>query len=256
MGRCLLSVLSFCIFRVVEIVDASWSPWSTTASGVIYTPDPFPDSYFDGSPPAARLVRFVVARVAVARPVRLVRIVSAAFGSTAQMAAASGSGHVPAAVQGPSFSQGNARATPWPTSDTVPGGRVQEVGALSRWQPSGGALPGIPSQLRDSLNQLLHASIAPSSRAHYGRAWHKFVVFTMSLRLPTQLPASVTTMLLFIAHLHAGGNAPSSVVSIVSAIAYFHKANPSKCFIVAKVLAGARNIGSVPDVRRSSLVWC
>ena len=56
-------------------------------------------------------------------------------------------------------------------------------------------------------------------------------------------------MLLFIAHLHAGGNAPSSIVSI----AYFHKVNgfadPSKCFIVAKVMAGARNIGLVPDVR-------
>ena len=59
-------------------------------------------------------------------------------------------------------------------------------------------------------------------------------------------------MLLFIAHLHAGGNAPSSIVSIVSDIAYFHQVNsfvdPSKCFIVAKVLAGAHNIGSVPDV--------
>ena len=101
---------------------------------------------------------------------------SAAFGSAAQEAVASGSGHVPAAVQGPSFCQGNTRATPWLTSDTVPSGRVPEVGALGRRQPSEGALPGVPSQLKDSLNQLLHAYIAPSSRAH---------VFTMSLGLPT-----------------------------------------------------------------------
>ena len=32
MGRCWLSVLSFCICRAVEFVDASWSPWSTAAS--------------------------------------------------------------------------------------------------------------------------------------------------------------------------------------------------------------------------------
>ena len=38
---------------------------------------------------------------------------------------------------------------------------------------------GVPSQLRDSLNQLLYASIAPSSRAHYERAWHQFVLFTV-----------------------------------------------------------------------------
>ena len=133
---------------------------------------------------------------------------------------------------------------------------MEEFRKLAPWadgSPVEGALPGVPSRLRDSLNQLLHASIAPSLRAHYERAGHKFVVFTMSLGLPTQLPASVTTMLLFIAHLHAGGNAPSSIVSIVSAIAYFHKVNgfadPSKCFIVAKVLTGARNIGSVPGVR-------
>ena len=45
--------------------------------------------------------------------------VSAAFASAAQMAAASGSGHVPAAVQGPLFCKGNARTTPWPTSYTM-----------------------------------------------------------------------------------------------------------------------------------------
>ena len=119
---------------------------------------------------------------------------------------------------------------------------------MGRCQPGESALPGVPSRLRDSLNQLLHASIAPSSRGHCERAWHKFVLFTVSLVLQTQLPASVATTLLF-----AGGIAPSSIVSIASAVAYFHKVNgfvdPSKCFVVAKVLAGARNIGSVPDVR-------
>ena len=55
----------------------------------------------------------------VLRPEPALASVSAAFGSAAQMAA--DSGHIPAAVQGPSFCQGNARATPWPTSDTMPG---------------------------------------------------------------------------------------------------------------------------------------
>ena len=44
----------------------------------------------------------------------------------------------------------------------------------------------------------------------------------------------------------------TSIVSNISAIAYFYKvdgfADPSKCFIVAKVVAGAPNIASVPDV--------
>ena len=111
----------------------------------------------------------------------------------------------------------------------------------------------VPSQLRNSLNVLLRASIASSSRAHYERAWRKFVVFHDSLGVTLQLPASVSMILLFIAHLHAHGSAPASITSIISAVAYFHNINgfsdPTNCFIVAKVLAGARNLGSVSDVR-------
>ena len=111
----------------------------------------------------------------------------------------------------------------------------------------------VPSQLRNSLNVLLRASIASSSRAHYERAWRKCVVFHDSLGVTLQLPASVSMILLFIAHLHAHGSAPASITSIISAVAYFHNINgfsdPTNCFIVAKVLAGARNLGSVSDVR-------
>ena len=75
----------------------------------------------------------------------------------------------------------------------------------------------------------------------------------VSLGLPTCLPISVPMMLLFIAHLPASGSAPASIVSTVSAVAYFHKINgfhdQSNCFMVAKLLAGARNLGTFPDVR-------
>ena len=67
------------------------------------------------------------------------------------------------------------------------------------------------------------------------------------------LPVSVHMILLFIAHLFALGLAPSSIVSTVSAVSYFHKVNgfpdPSNAFLVTKLLAGARNVGAVPDVR-------
>ena len=113
----------------------------------------------------------------------------------------------------------------------------------------GSTLNCVPGRLRYSLDKLLQASLAPSSRAHYQPAWKKLV----SLGLPTRLPVSVPLMLLFIAHLYANGSAPASIVSTVSAVAYFHKINgfhdPSNCFMVSKLLAGARNLGTVPDVR-------
>ena len=66
-------------------------------------------------------------------------------------------------------------------------------------------------------------------------------------------PVLVPMVLLVIAHLYASGSAPASIVSTVSAVAYFHKINgfhdPSNCFMVSKLLAGARNLGTIPDVR-------
>ena len=60
-------------------------------------------------------------------------------------------------------------------------------------------------------------------------------------------------LLLFIAHLHASKLAPASIISTVSAVGYFHKINgftdPATSFLVTKLLAGARNLGAVPDVR-------
>ena len=67
------------------------------------------------------------------------------------------------------------------------------------------------------------------------------------------LPVPTSMLLLFVAHLHASKLAPASIVSTVSAVGYFHKINgftdPAASFLVTKLLAGARNLGSVPDVR-------
>ena len=68
----------------------------------------------------------------------------------------------------------------------------------------------------------MQASLSPSSRAHYERAWKKLVLFQNTLGLASRLPVSVSMLLLFIANLHANGAAPAS---IVSAVAYFHKIN-------------------------------
>ena len=119
--------------------------------------------------------------------------------------------------------------------------QVDEFRQLGDGQP-GSTLQCVPSRLRESLDKLLQA-LAPSSRAHYECAWKKLVNFHVSLGLPTRLPVSVLMVLLFIAHLYASGSAPASIVSTVSAVAYFHKINgfhdPSNCFMVSKLLAGA-----------------
>ena len=100
---------------------------------------------------------------------------------------------------------------------------------------------------------MLNASLSTASRAHYGRAWHKLANFYNSLSMILCLPVPTCMLLLVIAHLHASKLAPASIVSTVSAVGYFHKINgfadPASSFLVTKLLAGARNLGAVPDVR-------
>ena len=77
--------------------------------------------------------------------------------------------------------------------------------------------------------------------------------FHVSVGLPARLPVSVPMVLFFIAHLYTNGSAPASIVSIVLAVSYFRKINgfhdPSTCFMVYKLFARGRNLGTVPDVR-------
>ena len=60
-------------------------------------------------------------------------------------------------------------------------------------------------------------------------------------------------LLIFIVHLHASKLTPASIILTMSAVGYFHKINgftdPATSFLVTKLLAGARNLGAVPDVR-------
>ncbi|KAI0224092.1 hypothetical protein LSAT2_024887 [Lamellibrachia satsuma] len=55
------------------------------------------------------------------------------------------------------------------------GGRISTTGTLGEGQPGGSTLQCVPDRLKESLDKLLQASLAPSSRAHYERAWKKLV---------------------------------------------------------------------------------
>ena len=71
--------------------------------------------------------------------------------------------------------------------------------------------------------------------------------------LQLTLPVSLTVILLFVAYLHEQGLAATSITSTLSAISYFHRINghtdPCNNFIVAKLLAGVRNLKPTADVR-------
>ena len=151
-------------------------------------------------------------------------------------------------------------APPWPTTiDIQPpmassaDRRVPGTGSMGQPTSYTGTVPHISGCLRDTVGMLLQASLAPSTRLQYERAWAKLVGFFHSLALVPVLPVPIYIMMLFIAHLHNAGLAPASIISYVSAISYFHRISghqdPAKSFIVSRLLIGAQKLRTVPDVR-------
>ena len=78
-------------------------------------------------------------------------------------------------------------------------------------------------------------------------------IFLVFLGLSQQLPVAVSTLLLFVAHLHELRYSPASIQSIMSAVSYFHKAHnlfdPTRAFLISKAIIGARNLSQSVDIR-------
>ena len=87
----------------------------------------------------------------------------------------------------------------------------------------------------------------------YERSWRKIAKFLVFLGLSQQLPVAVSTLLLFVAHLHELRYSPASIQSIMSAVSYFHKAHnlfdPTRAFLISKAIIGARNLSQSVDIR-------
>ena len=93
------------------------------------------------------------------------------------------------------------------------------------------------------------AALAPNTRSAYRSCLSKFFAFTGS----SSLPASTTSVALFVAHLFNAHRAPSSISLHLSALAYIHKlhsyADPTDSFIIKKMMTGAYKLGAKPDAR-------
>ena len=111
----------------------------------------------------------------------------------------------------------------------------------------------LASRLGGTVATLLQASLAPSTRLMYERSWRKITNFLVFLGLSQQLPVAVSTLLLFVAHLHELRYSPASIQSIMSAVSYFHKAHnlfdPTRAFLISKAIIGARNLSQSVDIR-------
>ena len=105
------------------------------------------------------------------------------------------------------------------------------------------------------MRQLLLASVAPNTRTAYQSSLARFGVFSRSFFPGNQvIPTNMQVLATYIAYLHTKGYAPSTITSQVSVIAFIHKLSnvpdPSESFLIKKLLAGAQNLRSHPDIRK------
>ena len=77
--------------------------------------------------------------------------------------------------------------------------------------------------LNNTVNELVDASLAPRTKIMYNRIWEMFCGFCKSYLTVanSNLPVSITTLSLYLAHLHNKGLASSTISSYDSAVVFF-----------------------------------
>ena len=109
--------------------------------------------------------------------------------------------------------------------------------------------------LVSTASSLLSSSITPNTAQQYSRVWNQFKLFVSNTLHVPFLPASQSTIALFISHLVSPPRmaAPSTVTSSISAIAYYHKMagyeDPTSTFFIRKLLKGLAHSRSGFDKR-------
>ncbi|KAI0232279.1 hypothetical protein LSAT2_017392 [Lamellibrachia satsuma] len=98
-------------------------------------------------------------------------------------------GHVFRGPETPSPHQADSSGKTRSTGTGIP-----SSGTMGRGQPAGNSLQYLPSGLGESLSRLLEASLAPSTRAHYQRAWGNTVLDTVRnlCRFPVVVTSTVS----------------------------------------------------------------
>ena len=105
------------------------------------------------------------------------------------------------------------------------------------------------------LSELLHSAISEGSRKTYERAWTTYVEFYSEFcdSRSALLPVSINNLAVFISYLSARKFASSTISTYVSALSYVHKLgnfpDPTKNFLVQKLLSAHSTLHSSPDVR-------
>ena len=133
-----------------------------------------------------------------------------------------------------------------------------KTGPASRSVPNPHTIPVVASNSSSITWKLLHAFLSPFTNKMYERFWSRYCSFVHSTNQGlSAIPASFSTVSLFIAHLHEIGLAPATISSHLSAISYYHIIldHPDPCDSPQKrrMLLGCRKLKNTKDNRKPLL---
>jgi hypothetical protein len=107
------------------------------------------------------------------------------------------------------------------------------------------------------MNQLLGATLAPSTKSVYNRAWVLYQEFAQTMHIPftgiQQIPIHSNILAMFVSYLHVRGFAPTTLMSYTTAIGYVHKMlgvqDPTSSTLIQKMLGAAMRLSPSVDAR-------
>ena len=87
-------------------------------------------------------------------------------------------------------------------------------------QPTPGSTQPTTAELEANLKRLMHSATSPGSRKTYEQAWNQFLDFSTRYcgTASSQLPLSVSDIVLFVAYLSAKKLAPSTISTYISTL--------------------------------------
>ena len=108
--------------------------------------------------------------------------------------------------------------------------------------------------MTDEVSRLLAVAITPNSQKTYSSGWNAFCEFLVESFGVCTIPASALHIRQFVAWLSLRGLSPNSIATYVAGVGYHHKLmgylDPTKDFVVSKLLTGCRRDRHAPDSRQ------
>ena len=100
---------------------------------------------------------------------------------------------------------------------------------------------------------LIQASLEENTKTVYRRAWTQLKTFMIDQSLSLTLPVAERAIIMFIAHLFENNYAAATILTSISSISYVHQLHdfpdPSKSFLVRKLLQGVKKSNKSIDTR-------